>query len=193
MKPSVIVDLKTERPNVGQPLPSALRILPFLFGCSILGAIVLTAYSFWQIKVAETKAAEASDAEAAQKVEVKRLQTEEESINKEVKNAKDVREWLAGTNQLQGLITTITRAMTQESTISQLTLARREEMSAQIEMALQMNCAHGQQQMDQIRTAVAGALGYHSYSDNSQSKDNKSEITFDCTWIKNDTTEPPSK
>lgn len=190
MKPAVIVDLKTERTDVGQPLPAAMRALPILFFLSILGAIGISGYSVWQTKVAQNKTREASELESAEKAKISQLVTAEEAINKEVKNADEVKDWLSGTNQLQGLITTIARAMSPESTISQLTLARRAEMSSQIEMALQMNSAHGQQQMDQIRTAVAGTLGYHSYSDASEYKNGKTEISFDCTWIKNENSDP---
>ena len=193
MKPIAIVDLKTERSDVGQPLPSALRLLPVIFFAGILGTISFTAYAFWQIKIAEKKEAEAQTAEAAQKAEITRLTADEAAIEKEVKNATEAREWLLGTNQLQKLTKIICESMTPESTIAQLTLARRDEMASQVEMALTMNSAHGQQQVDQLRTAVSNALGYHSYSDNINNKGGKTEVTYDCTWIKGDSSEalPP--
>lgn len=193
MNPIAIVDLKTERSDVGQPLPSALRLLPVLFFAGILGTISFTAYAFWQIKVAEKKEMEAQTAEAAQKAEITRLTADEVAIEKEVKNATEAREWLLGTNQLQKLTKIICESMTPESTIAQLTLARRDEMASQVEMALTMNSAHGQQQVDQLRTAVSNALGYHSYSDNINNKGGKTEVTYDCTWIKGDSSEaiPP--
>ena len=189
MKPPVIHDLKTERPDVGQPLPAALRVLPLIFFASVLGAVGMSAYALWQIKIAEQGEHDAQGAEVAQKAETKRLETDEAAIEKEVKNANEVRDWLQGTNQLQKLITTICGSMAQDSTISQLTLARRDEMASQVQMALTINSAHGQQQVDQVRTAVSGALGYHSYSDNISNKDRKTEYTFDCTWVKPDSTE----
>ncbi len=41
--------------------------------------------------------------------------------------------------------------------------------------------------------AVSNALGYHSYSDNINNKGGKTEVTYDCTWIKGDSSEaiPP--
>lgn len=193
MKPSVTLDLKTERTNVGQPLPPALRILPVAFFLSILGAIGISAYSFWQIGIAEKKTALAIENKSTEEAEKKKLEAEEVEINKEVKNAEEVRDWLAGTNQLQPLVTTIARSMTPESTISQITLARREEMSAHIAMALEVNSASGQQQLDMVRTSVAGALGYNSYADNVQTKDKTHGITFDCIWIKNENSDSPTK
>lgn len=187
MKPPVIHDLKTERADVGQPLPAALRLLPVLFFSSVSGAIAMSAYSFWQIKVAEENEHKAQEAEAGQKAETKRLDEDSAAVDKEVRNANEVKDWLIGTNQVQPLIKVICSSMTQESTISQITLARRDEMAAHVQMAMTINSAHGQQQVDTLRTAVSGALGYHSYSDNITNKDRKTEVSFDCTWIKSDT------
>lgn len=193
MKTSVTLDLKTERTSVGQPLPPALRVLPVVFFASILGAIGISAYSFWQIGIAEKKTALAIENKASEEAGKKKLEAEEVEINKEVKNAEEVRDWLAGTNQLQPLVTTITRSMTPESTISQLTLARREEMSAHVAMALEINSASGQQQLDMVRTSVVGALGYNSYAENIQTKDKTNGFTFDCIWIKNENPDSISK
>lgn len=193
MKPIAIVDLKTERSDVGQPLPGTLRLLPVLFFAGILGTVGFTAFAFWQIKIAEKKEAEAQTAEAAQKAEITRLTADEAATEKEVKNATEAREWLLGTNQFQKLTKIICESMAADSTIAQLTLARRDEMASQVEMALTMNSSHGQQQVDQLRTAVSNALGYHSYSDNINNKGGKTEVTYDCTWIKGDSSEaiPP--
>jgi cell division protein FtsL len=193
MKPIVIHDLKTERPDVGQPLPGALRALPVLFFAAILGAIGFSAYAFWQKKLVEKEEGELRQDETAQMTEQQRLKLEDETIRKEIANANEVREWLQSTNQMQGMVTTISRAMTAESTISQLTLARRDEMNSQIQMALQINASHGQQQVDQLRTAVSDLLGYRSFSEAIDTKGNRTELSFDCTWIKIDSTDNLNK
>lgn len=186
MRTTVIPDLKTERSDVGQPLPSALRIFPVLFFGSILGVAGIAGYSYFQMQIAEQKESQARTAEAGVQGEIARVAKEEEGINKEVKEANEVKDWLAGTNQLQSLVTTICSSINADSTITQLTLARQDELSSQVKMSLQLNSLKGAQQVDQIRTALAGALGYRSFQEDINSKGGKSELNFDCTWIKTD-------
>ncbi len=188
MKLAILPDLKTERSDVGQPLPAPLRVLPVAFLASILGVIGISAYSMLQIKVAQDAAKVAREAESAQQTEITRIAGESTAVQKEVDNANEVKDWVASTNQLQPMLTTITRAMTNENTISGLTLSRREDMSSQVQMALQINAAKGQQQVDQIRTALSGALGMRSFSENINIK-GKNELSFDCTWIHTESSE----
>jgi hypothetical protein len=187
MKPAVITDLKTERIDVGQPLPAALRLLPVAFFASILGVIGISGYATWQIKVSQDAALVARRAKAAQDTEIARIKTDTEAVKKEVANANEVKDWVLTTNQMQPMVTAITKAMTVENSITQISLKRREEMSSQIEMALQLTVptvAKGAQQVDQIRTAVAAKLGMRSYSeDTNQTKGSKGEISFGCVWI----------
>ncbi len=190
MKPPIIADLKTERADVGQPLPAPMRILPVAFLASILGAIGISGYSLLQIKVAEDAEKAAREAETVQKTEMDRIATEIAAVQKEVDNANEVRDWVQSTNQLQPMVTTITRAMTNENSITQMTLSRREEMSSQVTMALQLSAIKGQQQVDQIRTAVSGNLGMRSFSESIAAKGSKNELTFDCTWIHTENAEP---
>ena len=47
-------DLKTERPNVGQALPAALRILPVAFYLATVASIVLTSFFYLRLRSATT-------------------------------------------------------------------------------------------------------------------------------------------
>jgi hypothetical protein len=188
MKLAILPDLKTERSDVGQPLPAPLRILPVAFLASILGAIGISAYSMLQIKVAQDAAKLAREAETAQQAEMTRIGGETTAVQKEVNNANEVKDWVASTNQLQPMLTAITRAITNENTITQLSLSRREDMNAQVQMALHISAAKGQQQVDQIRTALSGSLGMRSFSENINIK-GKNELSFDCTWIHTESAE----
>ncbi len=186
MKPPVIIDLKTERTDVGQPLPAALRLLPVAFIASILGAIGISGYAMVQIKNAEAAEATAKAAETAQRMEITRIATESTGVEKEVANATEVKDWVATTNQLQPMLLAINRAMTNDNTISQLSLSRREEMSAQIIMSLQLSSAKGQAQIDLIRTSLSQGLGMRSFSETMSTRGAKNEMNFDCTWIQTD-------
>ena len=82
MKPAVLIDLKTERSDVGQPLPAALRVLPVAFLLSVLGAIGISGYSMWQIKVAQDAEKVAREAETTQRTEMERISTETAAVQK---------------------------------------------------------------------------------------------------------------
>ena len=46
-------DLKTDRPDIGQPLPRILVLLPIVFVFTVLGAIALNALLFFQMRNSE--------------------------------------------------------------------------------------------------------------------------------------------
>ena len=51
-------DLKTDRPDIGQPLPRILALLPVAFVLTVLGAIALNALFFFQVRNSEQAAEE---------------------------------------------------------------------------------------------------------------------------------------
>lgn len=188
---TVIPDLKTERLDVAQPLPAPLMVLPLLVYAGILGAIAMSSHAFLQMRQAEQKAREARQANAGEQAQIAQLKSEFAAIEAEEKNAKEVQQWIQGTNQLQPIVLALARSMDAESTISSMTLARKEEIPSQVQMGLQITSPHGPQQIDALRNAMMTALSYRSFSENiDNKKGGKRDLSFDCTWIKTEILDP---
>ena len=84
-------DLKTERPDVTQPLPGILAFLPILFALSLLGALALNALFFLKLQNAEKMTAEWNEKTAAVESEKGKLTTDRQAVVVEEKRAKDAR------------------------------------------------------------------------------------------------------
>ncbi len=187
MKLSAFHDLKTERNDVGQPLPAALRLLPVLFYAGILGAIGFSSYAFLQMKAAQMKTGEAKTAAAREQSEGAKLKADESSIMAEDKNAREVQRWIVGTNQMQAVALGILRTIDTDASVSDMILTRREEQPSQIELSLTMNSPKGPRQVEAIRTKLQDVLGYRTFSENiDKGNDKTNSFNFNCVLVKTD-------
>jgi hypothetical protein len=187
MKPAVLHDLKTERTDIGQPLPAALRALPFIFFASIAGAIGLSTYSFIQMKMAQQKQAEAQSKEQGEQNEITNLKREVEAVEAEFNNARQVQGWLNATNQIQPIVLSVCRSIEADASLTSLTLTRREEMPSQIQLAVQLNSPNRTRQVETIRTKLQDLLNYRTFSEQiDNNSKTASEMNFSCVLVKAD-------
>ena len=155
-------DLKTDRPDMAQPLPAALGLLPIVFYLSIVAAIGLNAFFFMQLKDAETSKAEWEE-KAKSEDELKlTVKSQQDSIDLETARANDVVKWIDGAHPLQPLSLAITRSMNAKSTISELSLIRDRANPDQIWLGLKFDKG-GTRQLDDTLDAIQ-SLGYRYYA-----------------------------
>ena len=153
-------DLKTDRPDIGQPLPRILVLLPIVFVFTVLGAIALNALFFFQMRNSEQATEEWKLKVAEQKEIVAKI----DDIKGEERRANDVRDWVEGSRQIQPLAVSIARSMDVKSSIAELSLLRESENPKQIKLGFKFDNG-GQKQLDATLEAV-NSLGYRSYSAN---------------------------
>lgn len=177
-------DLKTERPDVGRPLPGILRLLPvglYLSGAAALG---FSALFLWQFKSAREARDSHRGREAASKMQQGQLVSQTDSITLEAKRAEDARKWIQGSDPMQEVLVTVVRSMRPTSALSDLSLLRDKDDPRKIKFDMQV-ISGGPTQLDDTVGQLASALNYRPYF--AQQKQEKGgEIAYSATLIKQD-------
>jgi hypothetical protein len=173
-------DLKTDRPDIGQPLPGILALLPIVFVFSVIAAIALNTLFFFQLRNSEQAKEEWKLKVAEESAKQKEIVAMIELIKDEERRANDVRDWVEGSRQMQPLAVSIARSMDVKSSIAELSLLRDSENPKQIKLGFKFDNG-GQKQLDATLEAV-NALGYRSYSAN-QTAGKEGSLDYQATLI----------
>lgn len=177
-------DLKTERPDVGRPLPAILRLLPIGLYLSGAAALVFSSLFLWQFKAAQESRDTRRSEEALSKSEQTRLAAEMDAISREAKRAEDARKWIQGSDPMQELLVTVVRSMRPTSSLADLGLIRDKDDPRKIAFTMQVSTG-GPAQLDETVGQLASALNYRPYF--AQQKQEKGgEIAYSATLIKQD-------
>lgn len=180
---SVLPDFKTERADVLPPLPAALKIIPVGFALSLIGLGAMAAYSFKGVKTLKDETAEMRAAQAVEQGRIKALQTQQDQLDLETKQAKEVQNWIAGNGEIYPMLMKIIRTVDKNTRISDLTIGRVEDNPSHIKMTIKLYATQGVQQADPIIQAIAEALPLRPYSPsaNPVGKD-ENEVLLECNW-----------
>jgi hypothetical protein len=177
-------DLKTERPDVGRPLPAILRLLPIGLYLSGGAALGFSSLFLWQFKTAQENRDTRRGEEALSKSEQTRLAAEMDAISREAKRAEDARKWIQGSDPMQELLVTVVRTMRPTSALADLGLIRDKDDPRKIAFTMQVTTG-GPAQLDETVGQLASALNYRPYF--AQQKQEKGgEIAYSATLIKQD-------
>jgi hypothetical protein len=177
-------DLKTERPDVGRPLPAILRLLPIGLYLSGAAALGFSSLFLWQFKTAQENRDTRRGEEALSKSEQTRLAAEMDAISREAKRAEDARKWIQGSDPMQELLVTVVRTMRPTSALADLGLIRDKDDPRKIAFTMQVTTG-GPAQLDETVGQLASALNYRPYF--AQQKQEKGgEIAYSATLIKQD-------
>lgn len=175
-------DLKTDRLDIGRPLPGILRLLPIGLYFCCFATLALSALYFWQFKSAQEERDLARGEEAAAKSEQSRLTAETTAITAEVKRAEDARKWVQGSEPMQELIVAVTRSMRPTSSLGEFGLIRDKDDPRKLNFTLQVNSG-GPEQLDETLGKLSTSLNYRPYF--AQQKQEKGgEIAYSATLIK---------
>ena len=155
-------DLKTDRPDIGQPLPGVLAFLPILFALSVVAAIGLNVLFFFQLRASERAKEEWVEKTSNETAQQGKISAKITAIKAEEKRALDVRQWVDGARQLQPLAIAIARSMDVKSSITELSLFRDLGNPNQVRIGLKFDNG-GAKQLDTSLEAI-NAMGYRSYS-----------------------------
>lgn len=175
-------DLKTERPDVGRPLPGILRILPIGLYLSGAAALAFSALFLWQFRAAREARDSHRTTEANAKAKQAQLVATTDSITKEAKRAEDARKWVMGSDPMQEVLLNVVRSMRPTSALSDLSLIRDKDDPRKIAFTMQV-ISGGPTQLDETVGQLANALNYRPYF--AQQKQEKGgEIAYSATLIK---------
>ena len=173
-------DLKTDRQDIGKPLPKVLAVVPLLFCFSLVCAIALNLMFFFKIRESEGSQRGWQRKAETESIEQASTRMAIEGIKSEERRANDVRDWVEGSRQIQPLAVGIARSMGVKSSIEELSLFRDLENPNQIRIGLKFDNG-GQKQLDSTLSAI-NALGYRSYSAN-QTSGQGGQVDYQATLI----------
>ena len=181
-------DLKTERPDVGRPLPAILRLLPISLYLSGAAALGFSALFLWQFKLDLEARDSWRTSEAATRSEQTHLAAETEAINRESKRAEEARKWLQGSEPMQEMIVSVVQSMQPGSTLADLSLARDKDDPRKISFTMEV-ASGGPAQLDKTINSLAKSLHYRPYF-TQQKQEKGGAIAYSATLIKQDRKEP---
>ena len=181
-------DLKTERPDVGRPLPAILRLLPISLYLSGAAALGFSALFLWQFKLDLEARDSWRTSEAATRSEQSHLAAEAEAINRESKRADEARKWLQGSEPMQEMVVSVVQSMQPGSTLADLSLARDKDDPRKISFTMQV-ASGGPAQLDKTVNSLAKSLHYRPYF-TQQKQEKGGAIAYSATLIKQDRKEP---
>ncbi len=177
-------DLKTDRPDIGQPLPAVLTFLPILFGLTVVGAVALNVMFFFQLRSSETAKKEWIEKTAEETSQQAKITAKNKAIKAEEKRGNDVRDWVEGSRQLQPLAVAIARSMAVKSSVAELSLFRDLANPNQVRITLKIDNG-GAKQLDATLAAI-NLMGYRSYSaQQTQGKGGTLDYQATLIWQKN--------
>jgi len=184
-------DLKTERPDVGRPLPGILRLLPIGLYLSGAAALGFSALFLWQFRTSMEARDQWQQDQAAAKNEQVRLAAETDAVSREAKRAEEARKWLQGSEPMQELLVSVVRSMRPTSTLAELGLTRDPEDPRKIIFAMQISSGGPAQLEDTVNT-LASSLNYRPYF--AQTKTERAgDVAYSATLIKQDRKDPRSE
>lgn len=132
-------DFKTPRSDSARRLPSAFALVPVLFYLSLIGGAYFNFTSYQSFSKA-TKDRDTWKQVTAQKTEAKAtIERNMAGLMKEKARAEKLAQWIEGTRAMQPITVAVSRSLSPEITVGQLTMERSTELPAQITLTMTLN------------------------------------------------------
>jgi hypothetical protein len=158
----IIHDIKTERQNVSEGLPAALKAVPVAFYVACALSVLLSFYFYLGKKAYEATTQEMQHRAATAEAEQYQHQSAQQAIAAESQHAEAIARWLEASGPLQPVVVAIGRSMARDATIAELSLNRNPELPAHTLMQLKVDGA-GSQQIESTLSEIY-QLNYQTYS-----------------------------
>jgi hypothetical protein len=158
-------DLKTERPDVGRPLPGLLRLVPIaLYFCTI-AFLAGVAWLAWEMNQARQARAHWQAVETIEKGKQTKLAKEMEEVTLAHKQGEDVKRWVQGSDMMQELIVLINQSMTPDANISELSITRGKDNPRLLTLTLRITAKKAHEQIDATKGKIMSELQYKAFGD----------------------------
>lgn len=179
---NIIHDLKNERQNVSEGLPSGFKLIPVAFYIVSIAAVFLSPYFYLSKKAYENTSLTMQDRTAQAQSQQSTFLAQQDSVSTEAKRAEGIAKWLEGSRPLQPVTAVIGRSMGKDSTVAELSLDRNPEIPAHTFMQLKID-GGGSQQVEATLNAIYG-LNFQTYS--AQQVKGQNSTDFQATLIYSD-------
>ncbi len=157
-----IDDFKTDRKDIMPPLPMVFRLVPILFYCAIVFALVVGSVAFWNARVATQRRDAIRQQVESLNSEIAQTKSSRAALEAQIREATDLENWVLASMPLQPLVVAIVRSMSPNSSIVELNLERDAETPSQLRLRLRLN-TDSDKQLDQTLEAIKG-MHYREFS-----------------------------
>ncbi len=155
-------DFKTPRADASKQLPRSYMLVPILFYLVTFGGIAVSISSYLSYRDSLKRRDEWHQFQADQEEAKSRIDTEMAGMKHEKVKAETLAQWVEGTRALQPICVAVSRCVSPEITLGELTLERNAELPQQVMLSVHIN-AGTMDDVARIQTAV-GALSYRPYN-----------------------------
>src|SRR6056297_2471616 len=159
---NLIHDLKTERQNISEGLPSAYKLVPVTFYVVSVATVFLSLFFYLSKKAYQSTEDSMRERLTQAQTQQSGFTAQQNAISQESMKAEGIAKWLEGSRPLQPVTVAIGRSMGKDSTVAELSLDRNPEIPAHTLMQLKID-GGGSQQIENTLNAIY-ALDYQTYS-----------------------------
>jgi hypothetical protein len=175
-KTRVCHDVKTERPDVGRPLPGVLRVVPAALYVCTIGFIAGVAWLTMQMHDARDARARWKKKEAEQKTIQTEITKKMDNINNLQKRAEEAQKWVAGSEMIHDLVVTICNTAKEDTHVGELSIVREKDNPRQLKMTMRLSTGTSgavggvgaSDQVDKIKGAIQNELDYRTIFETSK-------------------------
>jgi len=179
IEPQITDDLKTGRQEITPPLPQVARIIPFLFYACLVGSVLLSATFFFRLNEA-TRFRDAWLAEERKsKQDLSKATADRNFLQAKAKRASDISVWAESARPLQPIVVEITRSITPETSISEISFNRSSAEPSQLRFGIKLNGA-SPAQLDRVLAQFTNR-GFRAYSP--EQKLARGQIDYQATLL----------
>jgi hypothetical protein len=160
-----IDDFKTERKDLMPALPLVYRLVPILFYLSVLFIGIVGSAALWHSRVATQRYQSVLGETAALQKKIEETKVLRLELEKSIREATDLENWVLASMPLQPLVVEIIRSVAQSetSTIVDLGLERDPETPSQLRLTLTLNTDSDKQIETTLKT-IQEKLNYREFS-----------------------------
>lgn len=186
----VIDDLKTGRVDVTPPLPQVLRLVPLLFYALLVGCAILVAlFSLHLRQVTASRDAWIEQDRRFQK-DISQVRMERGLLEEQTKRASDLMAWVETTRPLQPIVVEITRKISSESSIQELSFSRSAENPKLLNFGIKIS-GTSTAPLDAVLEHLT-ELGYRTYSPEQKLARGQIDYSASILWQEPEGIDPAS-
>ena len=181
-------DFKTERADVGQPLPQVMRLLPIAFFGTVVASALLSTVFLLRYRAAETAKSEWVAKKTQYSQALKSSEGKVENIKLETVKAEEAATWVEGTRSIQEVILAVTRSVESagtDTTLGSLSITRQQEDPAKLAFGVKIDGDRKEvpEQLDEILKAL-GSVGYNPYAARQSQGKKTNSLNYQATLIR---------
>lgn len=179
-----IDDFKTERKDLLPALPVIYRLVPILFYLSLAFLVVVGSTALWHASAASSRYQNLLLETTGLQKKIDETKASRSALEKEIREATDLENWVLASMPLQPLAVEIARSMEDETKMVDLSIERDPETPSQLRLALTLNNADDRQIEETLKKIRK--LNYREFSPTQSTAQGNLEYRASLLWRKPD-------